>query len=79
MTIMNPNGEAGAVVVGVILDPDLGAALDTVCGETLSSRAGYVRRALAESLRASGHLATPPAAPPRATHRPYGPKGQRRL
>lgn len=59
------------VTVGINLDGTLAAALDQACNETMSSRAGYLRRVLAESLRGSGHLPQLPTGPRvAARHRP---------
>jgi hypothetical protein len=49
------------VVVGLNLEPTIAAALDIACGATLSSRAGFVRRALVEALRKEGLLPDPKA------------------
>ena len=73
-----PPPAAGAIV-SVILDSTITDALDAVCGETLSSRAGFVRRVLAEALRGSGHLPPLPSSPrPMGRHRPNATLGQRR-
>lgn len=49
------------VVVGLNLEPTIAAALDLACGATLSSRAGFVRRALVDALRREGLLPDPRA------------------
>ena len=69
----------GGSIVSVILDSDITNALDQLCGETLSSRAGLVRRVLAEALRDSGHLPALSSGPrPVGRHRPNVTLGQRR-
>lgn len=55
-------GGNDAIVVSVILDGEHARALDTLCGLTLSSRAGLVRRCLVESLRREGLLPEPQGA-----------------
>ncbi|MGW9821385.1 hypothetical protein ACUXK4_003968 [Methylorubrum extorquens] len=47
------------IVVGLNLDGAIATALDLACGATLSSRAGFVRRALVEALRKEGLLPDP--------------------
>lgn len=67
------------IVVGLNLDGHLAVALDQACGETLSSRAGFLRRILVETLRESGHLPPLPTGPRTVARiRPGATKGQRR-
>lgn len=44
------------IVVDLALDGAIAHALDLTCGVTLSSRAGFVRRALVDTLRREGLL-----------------------
>lgn len=54
------------VVVSVILEPTHAQALDAICGATLSSRAGMLRRCLVSALRTEGYLPEIPAGRPAA-------------
>lgn len=47
------------IVVGINLEGDIGHALDRLCGITMDSRAGYIRRVLVQSLRNEGLLPDP--------------------
>lgn len=48
------------VYAGVWLDPELAAALDLSARDARDSRAGHLRKLIAEAMKASGHLdATP--------------------
>nr|WP_321182323.1 hypothetical protein [Methylobacterium sp. Leaf122] len=49
------------IVVGINLEGTIAHALDQICGITLSSRAGFIRRVLVEALRAEGLLPDPKA------------------
>ena len=49
------------IVVGLNLTGEVAHALDVACGATLSSRAGFVRRALVDALRREGLLPDPRA------------------
>lgn len=57
------------IVVGINLDSNIANALDHICGVTLSSRAGFIRRVLVEALRNEGLLPDPKANQPKVTSR----------
>lgn len=57
------------IVVGINLDGAIAHALDQICGITMSSRAGFIRRVLVEALRNEGLLPDPKAHQPKEAGR----------
>jgi len=77
-TTHQPAGGNDAIVVSLILEAEHAYALDALCGATLSSRAGAVRRALVSTLREEGFLPDPSGPRPVARTSLSATRGQSR-
>lgn len=71
MTSTTPHAGGEPIIVTMSLDGPIALALDQARAEMMSSRAGMVRRFVADALRTSGHLPPVPTGPrPLARTRP---------